>query len=195
MVRPGITTLTVMVHRGSVLAAGQLLPGAVVVPVVVMTWPPAGQGSATRIDPVIVTVPPTGTSPVHTAPVPPTDSVPEVAASLPTSLIWSAVFEVEKATLIPKYGVCPVLVIVVVSSIRPPGKTAPGLPVESITSSATVTVTAHRGSVLPGAQLFPAAAEVTVLVRILSPAAGLFTVAEKVTVAESPGFRSPVQVR
>ena len=77
-----------------------------------------------------VTVPPTGTSPVHTAPVTPTNKVPELAVSLPTSLTWSAVFTVVNKTLIPKYGVCPALVIVVVSSIRPPGKTVAGLPVE-----------------------------------------------------------------
>ena len=53
------------------------------------------------IDPVIVTVPPTGTSPVHTAPVAPTDKVPELAVSLPASLIWPAVFAVVKSTLIP----------------------------------------------------------------------------------------------
>ena len=39
------------------------------------------------IPPVIVTVAPTGTSPVHTAPVVPIDSVPELAVSFPTSLI------------------------------------------------------------------------------------------------------------
>ena len=53
------------------------------------------------IVPVIVTVAPTGTSPVHTAPVAPTDKVPEVAAWLPASLIWAAVFAVVKSTLIP----------------------------------------------------------------------------------------------
>ena len=42
IVSPGITTLTVDVQRGSALPAGQLLPGAVVAPVRVMTCPPAG---------------------------------------------------------------------------------------------------------------------------------------------------------
>ena len=46
------------------------------------------------IEPVSVTVPPTGTSPVHTAPVAPDRQVPELAVSLPTSLIWPAVFAV-----------------------------------------------------------------------------------------------------
>ena len=48
-----------------------------------------------------VTVAPTATSPVHTAPLAPTDSVPELAVSLPASLIWSAVLAVAKLTLIP----------------------------------------------------------------------------------------------
>ena len=78
-----------------------MLPGAVVAPVRVMTCPPAGHGLATRIDPVIVTVAPTGTSPVHTAPPVPIDRLPELADSFPTSLIWSAVFGVVKLTLIP----------------------------------------------------------------------------------------------
>ena len=43
------------------------------------------------IAPVIVTVAPTGTSPVHTAPVVPIDKVPELAVSFPASLIWAAV--------------------------------------------------------------------------------------------------------
>src|ERR1700733_14745241 len=101
IVSPGITTFTVDVHRGSVLPLGQLLPGAVVAPVRVMTCPPAGHGLATMIPPVMVTVAPTGTFPVHTAPVAPTDIDPELAVSLPTSLIWAAVFGVVKLTLIP----------------------------------------------------------------------------------------------
>src|SRR5580692_8774227 len=148
IVSPGITTFTVDVHRGSALPLGQLLPGAVVAPVRVMTCPPAGHGLATRIPPVIVTVAPTGTSPVHTAPVAPIDSVPELAVSLPTSLIWSAVLAVVKLTLIPLYGVCPVLVIVVVSFTVVPGVTVPALGVETIVSCDTVTVAVHRGSVL-----------------------------------------------
>jgi hypothetical protein len=43
----------------------------------------------------------TGTFPVHTAPVAPTDRVPELAVSLPTSLTWLAVAVVAKTTLIP----------------------------------------------------------------------------------------------
>src|SRR5580698_700444 len=103
IVSPGMTTLTVIVHRGSALPLGQLLPGAVVAPVSVMTCPPDGQWLATMIPPVSVTVAPTGTSPVHTAPVVPIDRDPELAVSLPTSLIWSAVFGVVKLTLIPLY--------------------------------------------------------------------------------------------
>ena len=84
--------------------AGQLLPAAVVAAVMAMTWLPAGYGLTTISDPVIVTVPPTGTFPVHTAPPIPTDNVPELAVSLPTSLIWAAVFAVVKVTLIPSTG-------------------------------------------------------------------------------------------
>ena len=51
------------------------------------------------------------------------------------------------------------------------------------------------GSALPAAQLLPAVAEVTVLARILSPVSGLFTVTEKVMVADAPTARVPVQVR
>src|SRR6202020_323021 len=121
------------------------------------------------IDPVIVTAPPTGTSPVHTAPVVPIDRVPELAVSLPASLIWSAVLAVLKLTLIPLYGVCPVLVIVVVSFTTAPGVTVPALGVETIVSCDTVTVAVHRGSVPPAGQLLPGVVEETVLVSTWSP--------------------------
>ena len=39
------------------------------------------------------------------------------------------------------------------------------------------------------------AAEVIAVVRLRSPVSGLFTVTEKVTVAEAPGASDPVQVR
>ena len=42
IVRPGISTFVVAVHAGSVLPAGQLLPAAVVAPVMAMTWLPGG---------------------------------------------------------------------------------------------------------------------------------------------------------
>ena len=48
---------------------------------------------------------------------------------------------------------------------------------------------------LPAAQLLPVLVEVTVLTRLLSPASGLFTVAEKVIVTVAPTARLPVQVR
>ena len=57
----------------------------------------------------------------------------------------------------------------------------------------TGTLTAHRGSPLPAAQLLPAVTDVTVLERTLSPVSGLCTVTENVIVAVSPGFRFPVQ--
>ena len=178
IVSPGITTFTVIVHRGSALPLGQLLPGAVVASVIAMTCPPAGYGLATMIPPVIVTVAPTGTSPVHTAPVVPIDSVPELAVSLPTSLIWAVVLAVLKLTLIPLYGVCPVLVIVVVSFTVAPGVTVPALGVETIVSCDTVTVAVHRGSVPPAGQLLPGVVEVTVLVSTWPPVSGLLTVTE-----------------
>src|ERR1700684_1329586 len=118
------------------------------------------------IDPVIVTVPPTGTSPVHTAPVVPTDRVPELAVSLPTSLIWSPVFEVAKLTLIPLYGVSPVLAIVVVSITTAPGVAVPALGVETIVSCDTVTVAVQRGPGLAAGQLLSADGELIVLARI-----------------------------
>ena len=61
----------------------------------------------------------------------------------------------------------------------------------------TVTVVVQRGSVPPAGQLFPAAAEFTVLVRALSPVSGLFTVTEKVMVAAGAGGQvtGPGQVR
>jgi hypothetical protein len=195
IVSPGITTFAVAVHAGSALPAGQLLPAAAVAAVMAMTWPPAGYGLATMTDPVIVTVPPTGTFPVHTAPVAPTDNVPELAVSFPASLICAAVFAVVKVTLIPKYGACPVLAIVVVAFSVPPGVTVAGLNVELIDSCDTVTVLAHRGSALPAAQLLPAADDVTVLDKILFPESGVLTVTENVTVADAPAASVPVHVR
>ena len=50
---------------------------------------------------MIVTVRPAGTSPVHTAPVVPTDKVPELATWLPTLVSWAGVFALVKVTLIP----------------------------------------------------------------------------------------------
>ena len=61
--------------------------------------------------------------------------------------------------------------------------------------TSTTTVTEHRASVLPAAQLLPAAADVTVCARTLSPVSGLFTVTENVIVAVAPTARFPVQVR
>ena len=59
-------------------------------------------------------------------------------------------------------------------------------------SSVTAAVQAGAGPV--GGQVLPAAVEVTVLVRSLSPVSGLFTVTENVMTAVPPGTRSPVQV-
>ena len=59
----------------------------------------------------------------------------------------------------------------------------------------TFTVVVQRESVPLAGQLFPAAAEVMVVVRDLSPVSGLLTVTEKVMVALAPGARFPAQVR
>ena len=58
-----------------------------------------------------------------------------------------------------------------------------------------MTEVVHWASVLPLAQLLPAAADVTVLARTLSPVSGLFTVTENVIVAAAPTARFPVHVR
>ena len=50
------------------------------------------------------------------------------------------------------------------------------LAVKSIASWDTVTVAVHRGSGLAAGQLLPAEGELIVLVRILLPVSGLFTV-------------------
>src|SRR5258708_39492103 len=127
---------------------------------------------------VIVAVRRTGRFPVRTGPVMPTEKVPEVAVSLPASRIWSAVWEEVKVTLIPKYGACPVFVIVVVIFTCVPGVAVAGLGTVAIASWDTVTVLAHRGSVLPDGQLLPAAADVTTLDKTWFPVSGLSTVTE-----------------
>src|ERR1700678_2733577 len=58
----------------------------------------------------------------------------------------------------------------------------------------TPVVTVHWPPLVPDGQLLPAAAEVTVLVRVVPPVSGLLMVTEYVMVAVSPGVRSPVQV-
>jgi len=103
IVRPGISTSTVMTHRGSVLPAGQLLPGAVVTSVMDRTGLPvvrvvdddrAGDrhGAADR------------DVPVHTAPSVPTDRVPELAVWSPPLVPSLPKPGALKVTLIPKYG-------------------------------------------------------------------------------------------
>ena len=70
------------------------------------------------------------------------------------------------------------LVKVEVKRTTPSGVVVATLEELTIASWATVTVTVHRGSVLPGAQLLPAVAEVTVLARMPLPVPGLCTVTE-----------------
>src|SRR5580704_17540352 len=130
------------------------------------------------IGPVIVTVPPTGMSPVHTAPVVPTDRVPELVVSGPPLVASVAMSGALKVTLIPKYGVCPVLVSVVVIFTSEPGVAVATSVVVSIVSCDTVTVALHCGSVLPEPQLLSGDEEVSVPDRMPLPASGLFTVTE-----------------
>jgi hypothetical protein len=70
------------------------------------------------------------------------------------------------------------LVSVVVSRNTPPGVTVGTLAWTTISSWATGTLTVHRGSVLPDAQLLPVVVEVTVLARMPPPVSGLSTVTE-----------------
>ena len=81
MVSAGVRTGMVVLQGGPVLPVGQLLPGASEVLMSVRTWSPVS-GLFTVTEPARMTVPPTGMSPVHTAPVVPMVMVPEVA-------VWS----------------------------------------------------------------------------------------------------------
>src|SRR5258708_33130615 len=110
---------------------------------------------------VIVAVRRTGRFPVRTGPVMPTEKVPEVAVSLPASLIWSAVLEEGKVTLIPKYGACPVFVIVVVIFTCVPGVAVARRGTVAIANRGTVTALAHRRPVLPDRPCLPAAPDLT----------------------------------
>jgi hypothetical protein len=78
----GVSTETLVEQRESVLPTGQFVAGASVDMTVLSSLSP-GSGLRTVTEPVRVTVPPTGTSPVHTAwPDAVKDRVPdEVAAS------------------------------------------------------------------------------------------------------------------
>jgi hypothetical protein len=64
-----------------------------------------------------------------------------------------------------------------------------------IVKAATGTLVAQAASVLPAAQLLPAAVEVSWVVRTLSPLSGLFTATEYVSVTLPPTARLPLQVR
>ena len=81
---------------------------------------------------------------------------------------------------------------VVVNRTTPPARAGQGWPTFVIASDDTVTVPAHRASVLPDGQLLPVAADVTVLDKILFPVSGFFTVTENVIVAVAvSGATSP----
>ena len=100
-------------------------------------------------------------------------------------------------TVAPVYGVWPVSATVIVYRTADPGVVVLELAAMVMVRAGvrTPTVAVQLGSVPAAGQLFPAAAEVTVLTRDLSPVSGLFTVTEKVMIAMAPGARSPVQVR
>jgi hypothetical protein len=100
-----------------------------------------------------------------------------------------------EATVIPVSATCPALVNVEVNRTTDPGVVVATPELFTIVSTATGTLTEHRVSVLPAAQLLPAVAEVRVLARMSFPVSGLFTVTENVMVAVAPGARFPVQVR
>ena len=100
IVRPGISTLTVAVHRGSVPPEGQLLPWAAVVSVLVISLLPVS-GLFTVTVPVTVTVPPTGMFPVQEIPVPVRVSVPEVAVWSPFGVASSSTSVMLLAIVIP----------------------------------------------------------------------------------------------
>ena len=70
------------------------------------------------------------------------------------------------------------LVNVAVKRTTDPGVVVDTLAPFRIVSCATSTAVAQRGSVLPAAQLLPAAAEVAVLARMWLPVSGLLTVTE-----------------
>ena len=97
----------------------------------------------------------------------------------------------------PVKAVCPEFVTVMVYGTTAPGVVVPAVLVSAIVrpGASTVTVFAHRVSVLPLAQLPPAVAEVMVLARTLFPVSGVLTVTENVIVATAPAARFPVQVR
>src|SRR3984885_5385493 len=60
----------------------------------------------------------------------------------------------------------------------------------------TVTLVEQAAGAVPEAgQLLPGTVEVRVSARVLLPVSGLFTVTEKVIVADCPGSRSPFQDR
>ena len=90
IVSAGVSTSVIAVQAGSVPPVGQLLPGAADTAVAVRTLVPVS-GLLTVTEEVTVTVAPGAMSPVHTAPVAPTDSVPELAVASPLPVAWLAI--------------------------------------------------------------------------------------------------------
>src|ERR1041385_9002870 len=86
MVSAGTRMVKETVQRGSVLPWGQLLPGVAVLSVVVTTALPESGVSAVRV-PVMVTVAPTGMSPVQSTPVSPIVRMPEEAVWSPLGTV------------------------------------------------------------------------------------------------------------
>ncbi len=104
--------------------------------------------------PVIVTVPPTGMSPVQTAPVVPIDRVPELAVSLPPSLVWLVVLAVGEVDADPEVRGLPG--VGDRRGTRSPSRRAAVVGasgVDAIGSWETVTVAVHRGPGLAAGQL------------------------------------------
>ena len=96
----GISTVTVVLHRGSVPPAGQLLPAAAVEEVAVITLFPVS-GFFTVTVPVTVTLPPAAMFPVHDTPVAVTVSVPDVAVWSPLGVASSRMSVTFEAMVIP----------------------------------------------------------------------------------------------
>ena len=99
MVRAGNRTWVTGVQRGSVDPGGQLFPGAAETAVAVSRS--LVTGLSTRTGEVMVTVPPTGMSPVQTVPALPMDRVPEVVVTFPSLVTFAASATVPVLTLIP----------------------------------------------------------------------------------------------
>ena len=186
----GISTVTLLAQRGSVLPTGQLLPGVVEVTVAVSAWLPVsgslhrdrvGDGRAWRRS---------ARSPVQV-------SVGLVKATVPgggggVAVVGRVVQDAgqrDRDARHPTYGG--------LAGVGDRDGVGDDRRRESswLTSAALVmvscgiltgTVVVHAGLRLPTGQVLPAAAEVATVVRVLLPRSGLFTVTEPVIGDDRP---------